>query len=112
MRSPDPAGHVASGVQTRSSDPAHRVLQPDPLMHQILPQAAQLTGHPGHRGLGTERRALAQIGDERLPINLLEPGLGPASLEPAAQTIQLLACTPQALLAQSSGFTDPLILLD
>src|SRR3974390_1839282 len=112
MRGADPARHVPSGVQTRSADPAHRVLQPDPLMHQILPQAPQLTGHAGNRGLGTEMRALAQIRDERLPIDLLEPRLGLTPLEPAAQTIQLLAYTPQALLTQASGFTDPLILVD
>src|SRR6185436_11470698 len=112
MRGSDRSRHLASRAQTRSSNPTHRILQPDSLMHQILAHASQLAGHSGDSALGAKARARSQIRYKCLPVDLLQPWPGLASLEPTSPSVQLIAYALQALLAQSACFTHLQIIIN
>ena len=110
------AASVGATVSSTEGPPAQvcegdRRYWPAPCARRHLRDPVEAAGHTRDGGLGTKVRTHAQIRNEGLPVDLLEPGFGLASLEPTAPPVQLIPYAAPARLAQASGFTESQIIL-
>ena len=103
----NPPGQPTARIQTRPSDPPHRVLLPDPFLQQMLTHESHLAGHARNCGLRMKPSPTSDVIHEHLPIDFLQVRLRSPPLQPATPTIQLVPQTGDRCLTQPPELTLP-----